>query len=725
MPGTNCISQAKTVAVLLPLPLSGAYDYLMPAGMDLAVGDFVRVPLSGRYELGVVWGEGSGGLDPSRLKSVAAKFDVPPLPDAVRRFVDWAANYTLSPPGAVLKMAMSVPAALEPPGTVSRYRLGEKLPPRPTEGRRKVLELLSDDVARSVGEICDASEVGEGVVRGLISQECLILVKEAEPPLNFACNPDAPGPLLSPAQAEAAEMLRTEKNFSVVLLDGVTGSGKTEVYFEAVAEAMRQGRQALVLLPEIALSAQWLARFAERFGAPPAIWHSDLGQALRRRTWRAVAEGHARVVVGARSALFLPFAELGLIIVDEEHDGGYKQDDGVAYNARDMAVVRGKLSDCLVVLASATPSIETLANVKAGRYHEVHLPDRHAGALMPEIRVIDMRKTPPQRRRWLAPPLVEALRETLAKGEQSMLFLNRRGYAPLTLCRSCGYRLQCPHCTAWLVEHRSQNRLICHHCGHFANLPRLCPECQNEDSFVACGPGVERVAEEVSMLFPEARMAVMASDTITSPKAAAELVRQVSEREIDILVGTQIMAKGHHFPLLTLVGVVDADLGLAGGDLRAAERTFQMLSQVAGRAGRGERSGVVMLQSFDPYHPVLQAIAAQDRDGFIAAEAEARQASMMPPYGRLAALIVSGPKPGEVADTAAGLAKSAPVGEGIEVLGPAPAPLAILRGRHRQRFLIKTRRDLPLQNILREWLAKNRPKGATRIQVDIDPYSFF
>jgi primosomal protein N' (replication factor Y) len=559
----------------------------------------------------------------------------------------------------------------------------------------------------------------------LISQECLILVKEAEPPLNFACNPDAPGPLLSPAQAEAAEMLRTEKNFSVVLLDGVTGSGKTEVYFEAVAEAMRQGRQALVLLPEIALSAQWLARFAERFGAPPAIWHSDLGQALRRRTWRAVAEGHARVVVGARSALFLPFAELGLIIVDEEHDGGYKQDDGVAYNARDMAVVRGKLSNSLVVLASATPSIETLANVKAGRYHEVHLPDRHAGALMPEIRVIDMRKTPPQRRRWLAPPLVEALRETLAKGEQSMLFLNRRGYAPLTLCRSCGYRLQCPHCTAWLVEHRSQNRLICHHCGHFANLPRLCPECQNEDSFVACGPGVERVAEEVSMLFPEARMAVMASDTITSPKAAAELVRQVSEREIDILVGTQIMAKGHHFPLLTLVGVVDADLGLAGGDLRAAERTFQMLSQVAGRAGRGERSGVVMLQSFDPYHPVLQAIAAQDRDGFIAAEAEARQASMMPPYGRLAALIVSGPKPGEVADTAAGLAKSAPVGEGIEVLGPAPAPLAILRGRHRQRFLIKTRRDLPLQNILREWLAKNRPKGATRIQVDIDPYSFF
>jgi primosomal protein N' (replication factor Y) len=722
MPETT---QAKTVAVLLPLPLSGSYDYLVPAGMELAAGDFVRAPLSGRFEIGVVWGPGTGQLDPARLKPLAAKLEAPPLPEAVRRFVDWAANYTLAPPGAVLKMTMSAPAALEPPGSVARYRLGEKLPARPTEGRSKVLELMADGATRSVAEIVEAVDVGEGVVRGLIDQDCLIAVHESEKPLIFACNPDAPGPLLSRDQAEAAELLRKGKGFSVVLLDGVTGSGKTEVYFEAVAEAMRQGRQALVLLPEIALSAQWLARFAERFGAPPAIWHSELGQALRRRTWRAVAEGTARVVVGARSALFLPFPELGLIVIDEEHDGGYKQEDGVSYNARDMAVVRGKISDCPVVLVSATPSIETLANVKAGRYRAVHLPDRHAGAALPDIRVIDMRKSPPQRRRWLAPPLVAALRETLAKGEQAMLFLNRRGYAPLTLCRTCGHRLQCPHCTAWLVEHRSQNKLICHHCGHSAILPRLCPECQGEDSFTACGPGVERVAEEVSMLFPEARMAVMASDTITSPKEATELVRQVSEREIDILVGTQIMAKGHHFPLLTLVGVVDADLGLAGGDLRAAERTFQMLSQVAGRAGRGERPGVVMLQSFDPQHPVLQAIAAQDRDGFIAAEAADRQNAMMPPYGRLAALIISGPKPGEVANTAAALARSAPIIEGMEVLGPAPAPLAILRGKHRQRFLVKARRDLPLQGILREWLGKNRPQGATRIQVDIDPYSFF
>jgi primosomal protein N' (replication factor Y) len=722
MPETT---QAKTVAVLLPLPLSGAYDYLCPEGMSLEAGDFVRVPLGGRFEIGVVWGKGAGGLAPARLKAVAAKLETPALPEAVRRFVDWTANYTLAPPGAVLKMTMSAPAALEPPGSITRYRSGEKPPSRPTEGRSKVLKLLADGVARSVAEIVEAADVGEGVVRGLIEQECLIAVHESEPPLVFPCNPDAPGPLLSPYQAEAAEMLRAENKFSVVLLDGVTGSGKTEVYFEAVAEAMRQNRQALVLLPEIALSAQWLARFAERFGAPPAIWHSELGQALRRRTWRAVAEGTARVVVGARSALFLPFPELGLIVIDEEHDGGYKQEDGVSYNARDMAVVRGKMSDCPVVLVSATPSIETLANVKAGRYLAVHLPDRHAGAALPDIRVIDMRKTPPQRRRWLAPPLVAALRETLAKNEQAMLFLNRRGYAPLTLCRTCGHRLQCPQCTAWLVEHRSQNKLICHHCGHSASLPRLCPECQNEDSFTACGPGVERVAEEVAMLFPEARLAVMASDTITSPKAATELVRQMSDREIDILVGTQIMAKGHHFPLLTLVGVVDADLGLAGGDLRAAERTFQMLSQVAGRAGRGERSGVVMLQSFDPQHPVLQAIAAQDRDGFIAAEAEDRKSAMMPPYGRLAALIISGPKPGEVADTAAALARSAPIINGIEVLGPVPAPLAILRGKHRQRFLIKARRDLPLQNILREWLAKNRPQGATRIQVDIDPYSFF
>jgi primosomal protein N' (replication factor Y) len=513
--------------------------------------------------------------------------------------------------------------------------------------------------------------------------------------------------------------------FGVALLEGVTGSGKTEVYFEAVAEALARGRQALVLLPEIALSAQWLDRFAARFGVAPVAWHSDLTPARRRDVWRDVAQGRARVVVGARSALFLPFPDLGLIVVDEEHDASYKQEDGVAYHARDMAVVRAQLGKFPAVLASATPSLETLANVQAGRYRLLHLPARHGGAPLPEVGVIDLRRTPPARRSWLAPPLIEAVRQTLEAGEQALLFLNRRGYAPLTLCRACGHRLQCPNCTAWLVEHRQQGRLQCHHCGLVSILPHKCPSCGAEDQMVPCGPGVERVAEEATQRFPEARIALMASDTLTGPDAAARLVAQMARHEIDLLVGTQVVAKGHHFPMLTLVGVIDADLGLGGGDLRAGERTFQLLTQVAGRAGRAAHPGRVLLQTFQPEHPVIGALASGDAQRFYTTEANERRAAGMPPFGRLAALIVSGPDAARVDTTAAQLARQAPRGEGIEVLGPAPAPLAFLRGRHRRRLLLKTERRINLQDLLRPWLAAVKVPNAVRVQVDVDPYSFF
>ncbi|MBM3541876.1 MAG: primosomal protein N', partial [Alphaproteobacteria bacterium] len=544
--------------------------------------------------------------------------------------------------------------------------------------------------------------------------------------------PEAPHPdhapvTLSPAQAAAADALVAEvaaRRFSVHVLDGVTGSGKTEVYFEAIAQALRAGRQSLVLLPEIALTAQWYARFRARFGADPVGWHSDLTQSQRRIAWRAIAEGEARVVVGARSALFLPFPRLGLVVVDEEHDASYKQEDGVVYHARDMAVVRARHAGAAVVLASATPALETLANVEAGRYRRLDLPERHARAALPEIVAVDLRRHPPPRRAWLAPPLREALAETLGAGEQAMLFLNRRGYAPLTLCRACGHRLQCPHCTAWLVEHRLRGRLVCHHCGHSAPAPNACPACSTPDAFAACGPGVERIAEEAAALFPEARMAIMASDTLTGPGAAEELVRRVRAREIDLLVGTQIMAKGHHFPLLTLVGVVDADLGLAGGDLRAAERTYQLLHQVAGRAGRAERPGRVILQTYAPDHPVMAALVAGTRDAFLAAEAEARRAHAMPPYGRLAALVVSGGEEASVERVARALGRTVPRAEGIQVLGPAPAPFALLRGRHRRRLLVKAPREMALQRHLAAWLDGIEVPSDVRVVVDVDPYSF-
>ena len=567
------------------------------------------------------------------------------------------------------------------------------------------------------------------MVKGLVDAGALLRVPAPGPAPVASPDWRQPGPVLSDGQAEAAAALRRRvgDGFSVSLLEGVTGSGKTEVYFEAIAEALAADRQVLVLLPEIALSAQWLDRFRQRFGAPPVEWHSELGAAARRDGWRAVGEGRAQVVVGARSALFLPFPALGLIVVDEEHDASFKQEEGVVYHGRDMAVVRARLGAIPIVLASATPSLETQANVVAGRYHHLHLPNRHGGAQLPTVELIDLRRYPPSRQSWLSPRLVEAVTATLAAGEQSLLFLNRRGYAPLTLCRRCGYRLQCPHCTAWLVDHRlgvGSARLQCHHCGYLSPRPSVCPACQEQDSFAACGPGVERLAEELTARFPEARIAVMASDTLTSPRAARELVGRMTDRDIDLLVGTQVVAKGHHFPLLTLVGVVDADLGLAGGDLRAAERTFQLLSQVAGRAGRAAHPGQVLLQTYQPEDRVMVALAAGDAERFYAAEAEDRRAAGMPPFGKLAALIVSGPDAEAVDRVAAQLARLAPHDPQIEVWGPAPAALSLLRGQHRRRLLLKTARRVSVQSVLRHWLAQIRPPNSVRIQIDVDPYSF-
>ncbi len=736
---------APRVSVLIPLPLAGAYDYLGPDDPPLAPGEVVRVPLGAREVLGVVWDRDSDPeteieadmVPAERLKWVQERCETLPLPEVQRRFIDWVARYTLASPGAVLRMALSVPRALEPPRPVTGYRLTAGAEAifagiKPTAARGKVIAVLKDGPARPLAELARAAGVGVSVVKGLVKVRVLETV-ELPPPATFeAPRPETAGPTLSPDQDAAAAALRATlkaPNFEVAVLDGVTGSGKTEVYLEAVAAALEGERQVLVLLPEIALSAQWLERFAARFGVAPAVWHSELTARERRATWRAVAFGEARVVVGARSALFLPFQELGLIVVDEEHDAAFKQEDGVIYHARDMAVVRARLGEIPIVLVSATPSLETAANIEAGRYRRLHLPDRHGGAKLPTVTLVDLRQDKPARieglgQSWLSPSLRQAITETLAADEQVLLFLNRRGYAPLTLCRACGHRMECPHCTAWLVEHRLAGRLQCHHCGFETRLPERCPACLAEDALAACGPGVERLAEEVAALYPEARTAVMASDTLGGPSAAAALLRAVAAREVDLLIGTQVVAKGHHFPHLTLVGVVDADLGLYGGDLRAAERTYQLLHQVAGRAGREARPGRVLIQTAEPEHPVMQALASGARDRFIEVETEARQRAGMPPFGRLVALILSSPDPAALEQAARALARTAPHSDGVQVLGPAPAPLAVLRGRHRRRFLLKARREVAVQPLVRDWVAQVKLPGKLRLQIDIDPYSF-
>ena len=733
---TDFFNNVRIAPVLLPLPLNKTYDYQIPADTNVQAGSYVRVSFSGQTLIGVVWSSlapeiARDIIDKAKLKTILdVQAHVPPMTPELMRLVTWVSDYTLAPLGAVLRMCFGSSGAFLPDVTKIGYVASDvagSADLRLSAIRRRVLAVLDNTPPLSAAVLGAEAGCGSGVIRAMAKAGLLVEHPISSRPSRPAPDPDGSRPVLSSAQTEAALDLRRSiagKQFEVVLLDGVTGSGKTEVYFEAVAEALAIGRQALVLLPEIALSAQWQARFERRFGCPPAVWHSEVSSAERRRVWRDIAEGKASVVVGARSAMFLPFVDLGVVIVDEEHDSSYKQEDGVIYHGRDMVIVRARFCDAPVILASATPSIESLVNVERGRYRRINLPSRHGGAALPKIDTIDLRQDRPARQRFLAPSLIEALSETLARGEQAMLFLNRRGYAPLTLCRTCGYRVQCPSCTAWLVEHRLIRRLVCHHCGYAAPLPEICPACEDRHSFVPCGPGVERLAEEVTERFPDARTAIMASDTLERPSAIAELLSRVASREIDLLIGTQIMAKGHHFPMLTLVGVVDADLGLAGGDLRAAERTYQLLHQVAGRAGREERPGRVLLQTHEPDHPVMQALRTGQRDRFMAAEAAARHERHLPPYGRLAAVIVSAPA-AEAADMAStALARAAPHLRGIDVLGPAPAPLAILRGRHRRRFLVKAERPVNIQAVISAWLSAVRTPSSTRIQVDIDPYSF-
>ena len=708
----------------------GPLDYRVPHGMEVEPGSIVIAPLGPRQLLGIVWEPehmpSDAEVGDNRLRNLMGVAPVPPLAAPLRRLIEWTADYYLAPPASVARMAMPSSSALEGARTVTEYRPTGLVPERLTPQREQALERIADRQGL-IRELALAADVSDAVIRGLVKIGAIEAVEvDIDSPFPVP-DPDFLQPALSPDQRAAAGTLVadvTAHRFQPTLLDGVTGSGKTEVYFEAVAAAIREGRQTLVMLPEIALTEPFLTRFAARFGCAPVAWHSGLRQSQRRRAWRAIASGEALVTVGARSSLFLPYANLGLIVVDEAHETSFKQEEGVHYHARDVAVMRGKFEQCPVILASATPAIETRQQVEIGRYAELKLPGRWGAAELPSIQAIDLLQEPPERGRWIAPRLVKALEETLERGEQALMFLNRRGYAPLTLCRTCGHRFQCPNCTAWMVEHRLVRRLSCHHCGHVMPTPRACPECDAEDSLVACGPGVERIADEAAALWPEAKTAIVTSDTIWSPAKAAEFVHRMEAHEIDIVIGTQLVTKGYHFPNLTLVGVIDADLGLGGGDLRAAERTFQQIMQVAGRAGRGEKPGHVYIQTHDPTAPVMEALVSGDADAFTAAETDARREAGAPPFGRYAAIVVSSEDQSAAHEIAQLVGRTAPRVEGMHVYGPAPAPLAMLRGRHRYRLLVHARRALDVQDVIRAWLGRVDWSAKVRVTVDVDPYSF-
>ena len=731
------------VSVLVPVAVAAPYTYRAPASCQ--PGDIVSVPLGTRDVTGVVWDDPPDkSIGHNRLRPINGTFEAPPLKAEIRRFVDWVADYTLTQRGMVLRMVLRAPGALEPEAPVPGVRLAGAPPERMTAARERVLAMLRETAQEAWSAdgatgmqinpswtksgLAAAAGVSPGVVQGLVEAGTLETVMMPARPVALPPDPDYGAPALSPEQQAAAEHLRTAVGgggYSVTLLDGVTGSGKTEVYFEAVAAAVKAGRQVLILLPEISLTADFLERFGLRFGTRPAEWHSQAAPRARERVWRGVADGSLQVVVGARSALFLPFADLGLIVVDEEHDLAYKQEERAFYSARDMAVVRGHLAGFPVVLSSATPSIESRVNADAGRYTRIVLSDRYKAASLPDIEAVDMRNDQPETGRFLSPPLVEAVTETLEQNEQALLFLNRRGYAPLTLCRTCGHRFQCPNCSTWLVEHRFRGVLLCHHCGHAEKRPEACPACGDTESLVPIGPGVERLAEEVAMRFGQARTIVLSSDLAGGVDRMRLELSSIAKGECDIVIGTQLVAKGHNFPFLKLVGVVDADLGLAHGDLRAAERTFQLLSQVTGRAGRMGGASRALLQTYAPDHPVIRAIVSGDREAFYEKEIAERRAAGLPPFGRLAAIVVSGVERGEAQGYAAAFRRAAPQEPAVSVLGPAEAPLAVVRGRHRWRLLVQAPRSANMQAYIRKWLeAAPRPRASLRVQVDIDPQSF-
>lgn len=726
MPGSA--QDLVRVKVLLPIPLFKPYDYFGPPG--LLPGDFVEVPIGPRLCPGVVWPqeEADEAIDAGKLKSVGRRFEAPSLSPETIRFVQWVAHYTMSPIGSVLRLVMRSGEALQPQAGILGYRATGLMPARLTPRRAAALAAAGRQ-ARPAAAIIRESGASHAILRGLASAGALEAVRlDPDPPFP---PPDLllPPRDLSSAQLHTAESLKRavrERRPGAILLDGVTGSGKTEVYLEAVAEALAcdARAQVLILLPEIALTAPFLRRVSERFGAEPAAWHSDVSAAGRRRVWRRVADGSARLIVGARSALLLPYRNLSLIIVDEEHDGAYKQEDGIIYQARDMAVARGALDGFPVILASATPSLESVVNVDQGRYGYERLDARFGVAQLPAISLIDMRREGPQPGKWLSPPLVAAVNDALSRGEQALLFINRRGYAPLTICRRCGHRMKAPHSDTLLVEHRFENKLMCHHTGFSMPRPEACPECKAVASLSACGPGVERIAEEAATLWPHARRATLSSDTAPTATSMRSMIEAMRRSEIDILIATQLVAKGHHFPNLTLVGVVDADMGLSGGDLRAAERTFQLMSQVAGRAGREEKPGRALLQTYDPDAEVMKALASGDRDAFLAAEAASRQRMLFPPYGRLAAIILRSRNEKALHAAAAAHKSAAPRADGVEVWGPAPAPLYRIRGEARLRFLVKARRDVDVQAFLNAWLRKVKLPGAVARILDVDPYSF-
>ena len=725
-------NENEVIAVVTTEPFARFLDYLAPEG-GCKLGSFLILPLGKRKVLGVVWGPGEGNYEHSKLRSAASVINVPPMSYTMRKFLEVVSDYTITPLNLILRLCTRVPDLTKPSVTqkvfslVSNYSDFKRTPQRDllisALSKNKMNRLSSKEIVSISGV---SSAVIAAAVRAGILDEERIERDSPYPTLDPKFNPKK----LNLSQIEAYKAIRDlqqQNNFTPILLQGVTGSGKTEIYLEAVANALENGQQVLVLLPEIALTSEFFNRVKNRFGEKPAEWHSGITLAERRRVWKMVSSGGAKLVIGARSALFLPFMNLGLVIVDEEHDQSYKQEDGVIYNARDMAVLRSSIEGSVVILASATPSLESWVNAKNGKYKHVSIHERYGQATLPSLLAIDLRKEKLKSNEWISGSLEESVTECLQNKEQSLLFLNRRGYSPTTVCRACGSQISCDECDARMVEHRFINRLMCHQCGHTKVMPEKCPSCGIEGNLAVIGPGVERLAEEAQKKFSTATISVLSSDLYGSAKSLKAEIQKISEGNVDIIIGTQLVAKGHNFPKLRLVGVIDVDIGLQGSDLRAAERTYQLVRQVSGRAGRTDNKGRALIQTYQPEHPVVEAIIKGNDNDFWVSEAKQRKLACMPPFGKLVGIIISSTNLDNVMMLANQLKKNThPLNiVGARVYGPAPAPVARIKGRHRIRFLVKSPKISGLQDAIRNWVSTVSLKGDIRLSIDIDPQSFY
>ena len=739
--------KSKEVAVLLIGPFNDTFDYLIEENInEISPGQIVLAPFRQRKVVGIIVSEGSKTVSKSKLKTVIDIYELDPIPLPTIDLISFLANWNCVYKGLVLKMVLSPLEAIISPqyNKVYKYNLEDGLSIDSIDNKklRSKRKLVLDALVNSDKEVYETfliQDIGvsKTILKDMVNKNLIVekLIKiKPDFSKNFIKSNDIKkenDKPLNEHQKNAVDKINKsiKKNETdCFLLDGVPGSGKTETYFETVQTCLDERKQVLILLPEIALTPDWQKRFYNKFNFNPLVWHSDISKKKRKEIWLSALSGTAGVIVGARSALMIPISKLGLIVVDEEHEPAFKQEENVRYNARDMAVYRANRSSASIVLASATPSLETFYNMRMGKYIHLTLPKRATGADMPDIKLLDLKLHPPQKGNWISPLLINQIQDKLLKKEQTLLFLNRRGYAPLRVCNSCGNKVKCINCETWLVEHRLDNLLTCHHCGYSKHISNICEVCGNKDQMKSCGPGVERIEEEVQRLFPEAKSITLSSDTMKNQNLLTNAIEQIKNSEVDIIIGTQMVAKGHDFPKLKLVGIIDGDIGLSGGDLRASERSFQLLQQVAGRSGRHTAGtndkGIVYLQTFDTENPIIKAIAQNNRDDFFEKELISRKNANMPPYGRLAAIILSSKFESNLDSFSSDISRLAPSFKNVKIFGPAPAPMYFLRGKYRRRFLIKSDKTVNIQKVLIDWTKKINKPSNINLNIDIDPFSF-